>query len=123
VVEGELEFNGKGRFMFQLTLQQRELVAIGASLASNCIPCIKFHIRQGREAGLTNELIREAVEVADSVRQMPAKKVFETAIAALATDRASSRDTKGKPSCEVGDDERVSDAAAGPPCCGLETGP
>jgi AhpD family alkylhydroperoxidase len=113
VVEGELEFNGKGRFMFQLTLQQRELVAIGASLASNCIPCIKFHIRQGREAGLTNELIR----------QMPAKKVFETAIAALATDRASSRDTKGKPSCEVGDDERVSDAAAGPPCCGLETGP
>ena len=31
--------------MSHLNAQQRELVAIGASLASSCIPCIKFHVR------------------------------------------------------------------------------
>ena len=94
--------------MSQLTMQQRELVAIGASLASNCIPCVKFHVRKGREVGLTAEVIREAVEVADTVRQVPARKVLEVATAVLASDRTPSEKAKGKSTCGGGDEERLS---------------
>ena len=107
--------------MSQLTMEQRELVAIGASLASNCIPCIKFHIRKGREAGLTDEVIQEAVEVADAIRQVPAGKVLEAAAASLAS--TPSQDPTAKPTCEGSSDKGVSKHTAGSPCCGPGSGP
>ncbi|MEN9728404.1 MAG: hypothetical protein RL434_2770, partial [Pseudomonadota bacterium] len=36
-----------------LTLRERELVALGAALAANCVPCIEFHVPAARKAGLT----------------------------------------------------------------------
>lgn len=107
--------------MSQLTMEQRELVAIGASLASNCIPCIKFHIRKAREAGLTDEVIQEAVEVADAVRQVPAGNVVEAAAASLAS--TPSKDARGKATCGGGNDERESNDTASSPCCGPGSGP
>lgn len=107
--------------MSQLTAQQRELVAIGASLASNCIPCIEFHVRKGLEAGLTNEVIHEAVEVADTVRQVPVRRVLETAATVLDSGRGSSQDANGKSTCECDDDAQVSEGTAGSSCCDPET--
>ena len=62
-----------------LTATERELVAIGASLASNCIPCVAYHIAKARKLGLSEARIAEAVELADKVRQVPAKAVIEAA--------------------------------------------
>jgi 4-carboxymuconolactone decarboxylase len=111
VIEGEFDLNGRESPMSHLTPQQRELVAIGASLASNCIPCIQFHVRQARETGLTDEVIRDAVEVADAVRQVPARKVRESASAALGRDSGDapkSKGTAGAPCCSPGGaDERA----------------
>ncbi len=67
-----------------LSLKERELTALGAAIASNCIPCIEYHIPQARKAGLSDEEIREAVELADKVRRVPADKVLKTASALLA---------------------------------------
>ena len=109
--------------MSHLTLQQRELAAIGASLASNCIPCIKYHIQKGREAGLTDGAIAEAIEVADTVRQVPARKVREAATAALGHDSRRAPSAEGRPACggapEVSESSRVTDS----PCCGPGVGP
>ena len=44
-----------------LESRERELVALGAALASNCIPCIKFHIHEGRKVGLSDEEIDRRV--------------------------------------------------------------
>lgn len=63
--------------MKSLTATERELVAIGASLASNCIPCVTFHIAKARKLGLSETCIAEAIELADKVRQVPAKAVVE----------------------------------------------
>lgn len=62
---------------------QRELVALGAALGSNCIPCIESHIPEARKAGLTDAEIAEALRLADTLRQVPARKVLEAAARAL----------------------------------------
>ena len=109
--------------MSHLTLKQRELAAIGASLASNCIPCIKYHIRKGRETGLTDEEIAEAIEVADTVRQVPARKVRETARAALGHESPRAANAEGKPACGGARDASESSRVTDSPCCGPGVGP
>jgi 4-carboxymuconolactone decarboxylase len=66
-----------------LSYKERELAAIGAAIASNCVPCIEYHIPQARKAGLSDSQIREAVELADKVRRVPADKVLKSALARL----------------------------------------
>ena len=39
--------------MEQLTRRERELVALGAAMGSNCIPCIEHHIPEARNSGLS----------------------------------------------------------------------
>jgi len=63
----------------RLTHRERELVAIGASLASNCIPCVTYHVAMGKKSGLTATQIAEAIDLADKVRQMPARAVLDAA--------------------------------------------
>ena len=65
--------------MSALSLRERELVALGAALASNCIPCVEFHVPAARKAGLTDAEIGEALALADKVRQVPASKTLEAA--------------------------------------------
>ncbi len=69
--------------MPHLTPQERELVALGAALGSNCISCIEYHIPASRKAGLTNAQISEAIRLADKVRQVPARKVLDAALVLL----------------------------------------
>ncbi len=65
--------------MSTLSLRERELVALGAALASNCVPCIEFHVPAARKAGLSETEIGEALTLADKIRQVPAGKVMEAA--------------------------------------------
>ena len=71
--------------MTTLTLRERELVALGAALASNCVPCIEFHVPAARKAGLSDAEIGEALALADKIRQVPAGKVLDAATAQLST--------------------------------------
>ncbi len=71
--------------MSTLNLRERELVALGAALASNCVPCIEFHVPAARKAGLTDAEIGEAIALADKIRQVPAGKVLDAATAQLST--------------------------------------
>jgi 4-carboxymuconolactone decarboxylase len=69
--------------MSTLSLRDRELVALGAALASNCVPCIEFHVPAARKAGLSDAEIAEAIALADKIRQVPAAKVLDAATAQL----------------------------------------
>ncbi len=62
-----------------LSTEQEELVAIGAAVAANCEPCLKYHVRRGREAGMTDDQLRAAVAVARKVKEMPARLILELA--------------------------------------------
>ena len=52
----------------QLEQRDKELAAIGAAIACNCRPCIEHHIPAGREAGLSEGELADAVATARVVR-------------------------------------------------------
>ena len=62
-----------------LAKDREELVAIGAAVAANCEPCLKYHVRKAQEAGLTDDQLREAVAVARKVKETPTRLILEVA--------------------------------------------
>lgn len=55
------------------TEQVAELVAIGAAIAANCEPCFKYHYDQARKLGVSNTDMRRAVDLAQMVKDTPAR--------------------------------------------------
>lgn len=51
-----------------LEQRDKELAAIGSSIGANCRPCIEHHIPAGREAGLSEVELEDAVVRAHAVR-------------------------------------------------------
>jgi AhpD family alkylhydroperoxidase len=67
----------------KLSRAERELVALGVALGSNCVRCIEYHIPEARKAGISDRQISEAIRLADKVRQVPAQKVLSAALGLL----------------------------------------
>ena len=68
-----------------MTLETEELIALGASVAAHCTPCLNHHFAKAREMGLAEEDIRHALEIgrmvargADSVTQSFEKQLLES---------------------------------------------
>ena len=59
--------------------KMKELIAIGASVTANCVPCLKFHFAKAQEAGASGDEVREAVQVGRMVRKGAAGKWDEEA--------------------------------------------
>lgn len=87
--------------MEHLNRKEMEFVALGAALASNCIPCVINHIREARKSGITDDQIRSAVELAVAIRKMPAAQVVATAYAQLGDNPGNSgtESDSDTPSC------------------------
>ncbi|MBW6513705.1 MAG: carboxymuconolactone decarboxylase family protein [Candidatus Syntrophosphaera sp.] len=66
--------------MKRLTNIEKELVRIGAAMGSNCVACIEHHIPQARKAGLDDEQIKLAINIAKAVKKVPADMVFQAAV-------------------------------------------
>lgn len=47
----------------------KELIAIGASVAAHCHPCLTYHVGKAREMGIEEQDIREAVSVGHKVEK------------------------------------------------------
>lgn len=99
--------------MEKLDIAQRELVALGAAMGSNCVPCIEYHIPQARKADLTDEQIGEAISIADQVRKVPAQKVLAAAVGLLETRTEAAAEQVGS----VCGDPQPDVAAEEAPCC------
>jgi 4-carboxymuconolactone decarboxylase len=70
--------------MSELTARERELVALGAAIGSNCLPCIEYHIPEARQQGLSDAQIAAAIDLAEQVKQVPARNVLAAAKQGLA---------------------------------------
>ena len=57
--------------------QTRELIALGASVACNCHPCVKFHTAKARELNIDPKLVKQSFEVGKMVRQGAAGQMDE----------------------------------------------
>ena len=85
--------------MSELNSREQSLVAMGAAIASNCVPCVEYHIPGAKKAGLSDIEINEAVRIADKVRRVPARTVLETALARIETSPDCSADTASGCGC------------------------
>ncbi len=56
-----------------------ELVAIGASIASNCEPCFRFHYDKARRLGVSKDDMALAVSIAQKVKETPAQSILDMA--------------------------------------------
>lgn len=61
------------------TPQVAELVAIGAAIVANCEPCFKYHYDQARKLGVSDLDMRYAVDLAQKVKDTPARAVLDLA--------------------------------------------
>ena len=62
-----------------LTDKEKELVAIGASIGGNCIPCLEHHYKKCIELGCSKEDVQEAFDMAKKVKETPNKEIYKTA--------------------------------------------
>ena len=46
----------------------RELIALGAAVAANCHPCVKYHLSKARTLNLSDQDIQDALEIGRRVR-------------------------------------------------------
>jgi AhpD family alkylhydroperoxidase len=135
LVDGELKSSGRYPSRDELagwaglnaapslfTEQVAELVAIGAAIASNCEPCFRFHYDTARKLGVTDADVRRAVDLAQKVKETPARAVLNLAHRSLdkkdglnAIGVATATPSKAGACCAPA--EAVARAASTSKCC------
>lgn len=76
------------------TAEIAELVAIGAAIASNCEPCFKHHYDAARKLGVSTADMQRAVDLAQKVKDTPARAMLE--LAGRCLKPAASTDAEAK---------------------------
>lgn len=59
--------------------KMEEMIALGAAYAVNCLVCMEYHSTKAREAGLTEEDLRDAIKIAEGVKAAAAKMTQKNA--------------------------------------------
>ena len=66
-----------------ITVKETELAAVGISVATGCKPCTNYHVKAVREAGASDEEIKQAVADALSIRKSASDFMKAHALARL----------------------------------------
>ncbi|MDZ7763755.1 MAG: carboxymuconolactone decarboxylase family protein [Melioribacteraceae bacterium] len=56
-----------------------ELIAIGASIGGNCMPCLRYHFAEAMKNGCTIQEIEEAVKLGKMVKERPINDIYKLA--------------------------------------------
>lgn len=67
----------------------KELIAIGASIAGHCQPCLKYHIKQAVKLGIDLEEINTAIAVGKTVEKGALKSMDDFAKEQMASLNAT----------------------------------
>jgi len=86
--------------MSELAPRENERVAIGAAIGNNRVSCVGYYIPIDRKIGMTDVQIVAAIELANNVKQVPARNVYEAALQ-LVSEGAPPEN--GGPCCGVPD--------------------
>jgi len=100
--------------------QVAELVAIGAAIAANCEPCLEFHHAKAKELGVSAADMRRAVDVAQKVKEAPARAMLQLAQRRLEPASVTSKPAGAKAAPAQADAKLPTIAVASAPagsCC------
>ena len=56
-----------------------ELIAIGASIGGNCLPCLRFHFAEAIKLGVSIDEIKEAIKIGKTVKEKPMNDIYKLA--------------------------------------------
>ena len=76
--------------------REKELVAVGISVAAGCKPCTDYHLKAVRETGATYDEIRDAIQLGAAVRKRAADVMEDYAL-----KRNTKDDARGMPSARL----------------------
>jgi 4-carboxymuconolactone decarboxylase len=62
-----------------LSLQVKELIAIGASIGGNCLPCLRYHFAEARKLNVSVKEIKEAIEIGKMIKERPINDIYKLA--------------------------------------------
>jgi AhpD family alkylhydroperoxidase len=85
----------------RLSQKEKELVAVGASVAAGCIPCTEYHLKEVKGAGATTQEITAAIDAALCVKGSTRGIMEQVAYKALGVPREE------QPSCCAGPTDRM----------------
>ncbi len=74
-----------------------ELVAIGAAIAANCEPCLRYHVRAAEKLGVSHADMARAVELAAKVKDVPHQAVLKLAARLTVPDAGGAEETASLP--------------------------
>jgi AhpD family alkylhydroperoxidase len=103
----------KGAAPSLLTPAVNELVAIGAAIATNCEPCLKYHYRQAQLLGVSKADMASAVKTAAGVKDSPHQSILRLANR-LTGAGLSAVEGAGDPCCGSAG---TKDSETAAPCC------
>jgi len=55
----------------------KELVAIAASVAGRCQPCLRHHLEKEKQLGITKQQVEEAIDVGRKVNSVGGDRMWE----------------------------------------------
>lgn len=91
-----------------------ELIAMGAAIAANCEPCLKYHYREAQKLGVQKEDMARAVEIGAKVKDSPHQAILQ--LADRLTGATLSQPSSEPDACCGGD--AGNDEAESGKCCG-----
>lgn len=90
-----------------IDIKTKELIAIGASIITNCQPCLRYHLKIAEDSGATEEEIKDAIKIAGFVKSKSSTIMDKFAVEVL---------SRGKISLEESCPEKSSESSV--VCCG-----
>jgi AhpD family alkylhydroperoxidase len=90
------------------------VVAIGAAIAANCEPCLKYHYRQAQLLGVSKADMAKAVEMGAKVKDSPHQSILRLADKLTGADLSN---PAAAPDSCCGPADAKGTAPASP-CCG-----
>jgi AhpD family alkylhydroperoxidase len=62
-----------------LDSKTNELIAIGASIGGNCLPCLRYHFAEALRLGVSIDEIQEAIKIGRMVKERPINDIYKLA--------------------------------------------
>jgi AhpD family alkylhydroperoxidase len=80
-----------------ITKKEKELAAVGISIAAGCKPCTDYHVKAVREAGASDDEIRRAIEDAVALRSAATSIMSHYGRSHLGEGEAAHEEAAAKP--------------------------
>lgn len=79
---------------FKFDDQTRELISVAASVAANCLPCLRYHFAEARKLEIPLETIQAAGQIGLTIKDRPRNDMAKLFIDLVSREREAINSNK-----------------------------